>query len=459
MDTNYTSRISWNFWAIVLLHFSLYICIGVYPVNIENLMADLPGTTASGISFITITALVISTIAMLLFGYYGEALTAKISRRNLFFIVNICWILGIGLRVVAFDYNIFLFSTVFFAIGSGAAFLPLGYPIIADSYPPERRANRFGIMYIALLVGSAFGSIIAALLTNFWGVTAWRISYLIGMIVSSIAIIFYFIVGIEPERGRSEPELQDFKGKLDSTYKLTFRNFLQVLQNNSIKGILLYEICLGVQYSALSIWTIYYLTTKITVPNAIMIATIIPLIGSIGAIIGTALGGRFGDSFYRAGKIRGRISISVFGLIVGIIVFFIFYSIPFFSSSIEELVLFIFIFTSLSFVGYLFSSFAIGNIYSIFSEVTTPELRGIANSLLGIMINLGGVIGQFLIVLMVQIDLGLLSSGIIIVLAIWLFGVIFWILPYIYYPKEAKELRNLMSMRRKDLDQQLSGNS
>jgi hypothetical protein len=35
---------------------------------------------------------------------------------------------------------------------------------------------------------------------------------------------------------------------------------------------------------------------------------------------------------------------------------------------------------------------------------------------------------------------------------IWLGGALFWVFPYLYYPKEAKECRDILLKRREELD-------
>ncbi|MFX1299143.1 MAG: MFS transporter, partial [Promethearchaeota archaeon] len=327
--------------------------------------------------------------------------------------------------------------------------------MIGDSYPPEARGKKFGLMHIAIFMGLGLGNIIGAVITNTLGPIAWRYTYGIGSILSFIPLINYFFSGFDPERGRSDPELQDFKGKIAYDYKITFHNLVQVFKRKSNTGILLYEICAGIQGSALTTWTIFYLTSLIDIPNAIVIATTVSLLGGLGAIVGTVFGGRMGDSLYRTGRLRGRVLISSVGLIVGILFVIIFYTIPFHTSTHTETILFTVIFITVSFAGSLFTSLCVGNIFAIFSEVSRPELRSIANALLGVFFNIGGVIGQFIVATLVGIDMALLQFSILLVLSVWVCGTAFWIITFIYYPKESKELRNIMAQRRKELDQSL----
>jgi MFS family permease len=216
---------------------------------------------------------------------------------------------------------------------------------------------------------------------------------------------------------------------------------------------------MGVQGAALSTWAIFYFTSIIEMPNAILIATAIAMLGMLGAILGTAVGGRIGDRFYQGGKVRGRVLISVVGLLIGIALFFVLYTIPFHSATVAEAVGSTSIFIVLSIVANFFASVCAGNIFAIFSEVTLPELRSISNSLLGVLVNLGGVMGNIIVASLVELDSTLLRLGISIVLAVWLFGTAFWVITYIYYPREAQELRINMANRREEYNNRLSDHS
>ncbi len=453
MDETYNQKVKRNFHAIVLLHLTFYTCIGFFAVNLKNFLVDLPGTTPMGIGLLTMTGLITGTVSILLFGYYSERLAKKLSRKTIFSITSLCWVLGIALRTISPHYYFFLFSTILFSVGASAAFLPFGYAMIGDSYLPEERAKRFGLMHIALLAGTGLGNIIGAILGNFLGAPAWRVAYGIGALAGTMALIYYWIVGMDPEHGRSEPELQDYRGKIDYQYKINYRKFVQLIRIKPITGILLFEIGVGVQSAALATWTIFYLTELIAIPGALLIATTIPLLGGIGAIVGTAVGGKVGDSYYQRGKIRGRVMISLVGLLVGICFTFIFYNIPFFNTNPEEIVLFTVIFIAIYLGGSFFSSLCVGNIFAIFSEVTVPELRSQANALIGVMVNVGGIFGQFIVAYLININIQLMHSAIILVLLVYLFGISFWIITFVYYPREAKQLRNRMMRRREKLDQ------
>jgi hypothetical protein len=101
----------------------------------------------------------------------------------------------------------------------------------------------------------------------------------------------------------------------------------------------------------------------------------------------------------------------------------------------------------LGFFGFFFISFANGNQFAIYSDVSIPELRGTVNALSGIMLNLGGITGNLLISTLIQNSLGFLSLSITLVLVIWLVGSFSWIIPYFYYSKESGIQKSIITIR------------
>lgn len=220
-------------------------------------------------------------------------------------------------------------------------------------------------------------------------------------------------------------------------------------------AIFLTVLCSGIALSTLGNWAIFYLSTKIASSNAEGLATAIYLLIGLGALPGTIIGGKMGDSSLRQGKIRGRIVISITGLISGVSLMMIFYIFPFFTYHSIFVVISWIIFIALGFIGYCFSYFSMGNQFAIYSEVCIPELRSTANAINGLMLNIGGIMGNLIISSLIQSNLALLPLAIFSVLAIWLFGSFLWFIAYSYYPKDILNRRNGLSRRREVLNQQI----
>jgi MFS family permease len=440
-----------TFRLISLLYFMMFFCGGILPVNINNLLDYLPKTTKFGIGVVTAGGLTVGIISILIFGYYGDKISNKLSRKRVFIYTNSVWIFTYGLTSLSLNYFCYLIFILIGAIGTGA-FLPLGFSMIGDFYSPKDRGKRYGMMSFNLTLGAGMGIIFGGLLGNYMGSFGWRIAYGLGFILALLALIFYVLSATEPERLRSEPEFENFEGEIKYNYKITFDNLKQLFKIRSIGGILISVLCSGIAGATLGTWAILYLTTKIDSTDAEFIVTTIYILAGSGALTGAIIGGRLGDKYFKSGKIKGRVVVSFIGLIVGISLLLAFYLIPFFYETLVQFVFSLIFFVIIGYLGFFFTAFTAGNQFAIYTEVSLPEVRSTANAINGLMANIGGIIGNLIISSMIERNESLLPLAVFVVLIIWLCGSVFWIIPYYYYPRELKECREILLKRRKDLE-------
>ncbi len=450
MDENFEIEREKNFQSLWWLYFMIFFFTGILPVNIGNLLLNLPGTTPFGLGVLVASTMATGMISMITFGYFEDKISEKYSRKKIFLISNLIWVIADGLICFSTNYFSLLIFAIIGAVGAGA-FLPIGYSIIGDSYSPKERGTKYGLMQIGLTLGTGTGIIMGGLLGAYAGPNGWRFAYGLGGILSLLALYTYYKSGINPKRGQAEPEFNNLNGEINYNYKLTFKNLVQLFKKKSIASIFIYMICFGIS-STLGFWAIFYISTKFDGPNAGLYATTILILSGIGALPGAFLGGKIGDSMYKAGKVKGRVILSMGGLIIGIFCFFGFYLIPFnTATSLQTIVSWIF-FIAIGFLGFFFTSLSAGNIFAIYSEVCVPELRSTANALNGIMLSIGGIIGNLLLSSFIERDMSLFSMAISLILLIWLISTLLWIIPYFYYPREANECRDLLAKRRIELE-------
>ncbi|MFX0001227.1 MAG: MFS transporter [Candidatus Hodarchaeota archaeon] len=425
------------------------------PVNIDNILLYLPKTTKFGVGFLIASNLIIAIISILFFGYYVDKIAAKYSRKKIFILTNSMWIISYGLASVSLDYFYYLIFLTLSAIGSGA-FLPIGFSMIGDFYAPKQRGKRFGAMSFALIIGNGMGIISGGLLGSYVaGPVGWRLAYIFGFILGILALFTYINKGIEPERGRAEPEFESFEGKINYNYKITINSLKDLFRRRSIGAILLYVLFSGLATSTLGTWGIFYITLKIGTADAELAATTIYLLAGAGALPGSIMGGKLGDLYLNKGKVRGRTIISFIGVIFGVLFTLIFYLTPFFTANTTQIIMSWIFFIITGFLGYMFSTFSTGNQFAIYSEVCLPEVRSTANAMNGLMVNIGGIIGNLLLSSLIENNISWLPLAISLVLFIWLAGTLFWIIPYFYYPKESKICSDILLERRKELEKKI----
>jgi len=440
-----------TFRSIWFLYLTLFYCTGVLTANMDNLISFLPGTTEFAIGLSIAAFYIISIVSSLFFGYFCDKISEKISRKWLFFYTNIIWIIGYGLASLAFNYVFYLIFISIAAIGSGA-FLPIGYSIIGDFFPPKDRAKKYGTMQVSIGIGVGVGVILGGSLGTYLGSGGWRYAYGAGFILSLIPLLIYGLKAVNPKRASSEPEFIDLKGSIEYDYKITLSNLLTVFKKKSILSVLLYVLCQGIAISTVALWGIFYLSIKINGGGTELYASILYLISGAGGLPGVIIGGRLGDKYYNSGKLRGRVIFSFIGVVIGSVCLLGFYLLPFFTGTIIEITFSWIIFIFLGFMGYFFINFSVGNQFAIYSEVCAPEVRNTANAFNSVMVNIGAIIGNLVLSSLIEQNLSLLPFSVSLVLLINLLGAVFWIVTYFYYPKETEEFREFMRKRRLEIE-------
>jgi MFS family permease len=439
-----------TFNSLWFLVFMIYFCYGIMPVNIDNLLMNLPGTTKLGIGICAASYLLSTSISLIFFGYYEDKIIDKKIRKKVFVCTNFLWVIAYGLISISINFHFYLFFTIIAAIGIGA-FIPLGFSIIGDFYSPKNRGKKYGSIHFSLTIGTGLGIIVGGLLGNYAGPNGWRFAYAISFIFGLIAVINYFLKGMDPKRGMAEPEFKDFKEDFIYDYRIDIKSLGVILKKKSVASILIYTLFAGIAISTIGAWGIFYLTSKFSGVYAEMSAAGLYLLTGVGILPGAVLGGRLGDSLYHSGKIRGRIYLTSIGLISGIICLMIFFLLPISATSPLELVINWVFFLIIGFLGYFLVSLSTGNIFAIYSELVVPEARSTVNSFNRIMSNIGGIIGNLIFSGLIENDNSLLSYAMFFILLCWMGGTSLWIITYIYFPKEFKDYRKLMDERKNEI--------
>ena len=400
-DTKFT------FYSIVGIYFMMYLCIGILPPNIPNLLKALPLSSSAGFGLLVATNLLVGMVVMLVLGYFGDRMYSKISRKSMFFLTNFIWVSCYGLIAVVPNFLVMLCFVAIGAIGVGA-FLPIGFSMISDLFSPETRGTKFGMMHFVLVLGNGCGMLLGSLFGPLNLGTGWRLVYFFAGLFALITLLGFWLYGKNPSDIDAEPSLY--------RYSFNTKEVKLILKQKSLLGILGAVLGSWVAMATLATWSIFFLSQSFwNTPTA----TIIYIIAGLGALPGAIIGGKLGDIKYRNGAPRGRVLISCVGTIVGISCFFIFYSFP------------IMIFCG--FLGYFFTAFAIGNQFALYTELVPIHFRNTVNALNGIMMNLGGIIGNLLISSLIRINTSILQGALFLILWIWVISTLCWKLPLDYY--------------------------
>jgi len=132
-------------------------------------------------------------------------LADRVHRRNLLAALLAVWSLMVGLAGNAGQF----FTLVAARIGIGAMDAggqPCSVSIIADLYPPQRRASAVAVFYVGVPLGMAAGFMAGAMLAAHWG---WRTALFVAAAPGLLLSVALLLWVREPQRGASENSTVD----------------------------------------------------------------------------------------------------------------------------------------------------------------------------------------------------------------------------------------------------------
>ena len=349
-----------------------------------------------------------------------------------------------------------------------AVIIPTSQSIIADYFPPAKRGKAFGWLGLTGVLGVIFGTIFATALvtdtTYILGIDAWRFVFLVWGIVSATIGFLVLLLAKDPIRGKTEPELtKDLTAEKAAQFTVKRGDYIKILKNRTFALIVLQGVVGTIPWNGILFMVIWLQYIGFDAVVAGLIFAVIAL----GAALGNLLGGFLTD---RAAKWRprsGKIILAQIAVASGIpLAFVIFSIIPKVTESMPLFLIFGVI------TGLLISwNTPINN--SIFSEIFEPEIRGTVYSVdrvfeggisaigtvivgavatvLGYVTPIGDI--SLLPPLVKYANMMALAQAMLWVAVIpWIFCLIFYTFVYYTYPNDAGKIRNLLELRRKEIE-------
>ncbi|HYW70909.1 MAG TPA: MFS transporter [Pyrinomonadaceae bacterium] len=204
--------------VLTLVNFLNYIDRQVLPAVAPTMRAEL-GLSQAEIGFMEDALLISFTVLALLFGRLGD----RYSRTKLMAAAAAAWSIATALTAIT-DHSPWLPSGVQFQIPilhltvllSGVAlglcavralvgigessYSTITPTLIADYFPPERRATALGTFQAAIPMGFALGYVIGGVLASYFG---WRAAFVIVGLPGLITAVIVWLLK-EPQRGKTE---------------------------------------------------------------------------------------------------------------------------------------------------------------------------------------------------------------------------------------------------------------
>ncbi len=300
-------------------------------------------------------ALLIGAVLYPIWGYLYD----RFARAKLLALASFIWGSTTWLSAIAPSYPLFLVSRA--STGIDDSSYPGLYSLISDYFQPGIRGKVYGILQLTQPLGYMLGLVLATFLS---GMLGWRsVFYITGSLGLIVAVVIFFGVKEAP-RGQSEPELAD----LDQigVYKFDMKVALGLFRKRSLLLLFAQGFVGAFPWNVITYWFFRYLETERNYSSNEVLLTMAPAILVLAG--GYFVGGAVGDYIFHRTP-RGRLLVSMVGVITGALLFSITLNIP-----VGEQTLFLVMMV----ITALFIPFASPNVISTVYDITLPEVRSTA---------------------------------------------------------------------------------
>lgn len=368
-------------------------------------------------------AIIVGAVLYPVWGYLCD----RFSRAKLLALASLIWGATTWLSAIAPTYPTFLVTRS--STGIDDSSYPGLYSLIADYFPPKARGKVYGLLQIAMPMGYLIGMVLALVLG---GVIGWRaIFYITGSLGIVMAIVIFFGVK-EPERGTSEPELENVEqtGKYHFDWKVA----RDLFKKRSLILLFLQGFVGVFPWQVITFWFFRYLQTERGFADNDVLVTMVIAILLLAA--GYPIGGALGDWLFGKTK-RGRVIISAIGVITGAVLLYIAIKVPYENKTL---------FMVMMALTAVFIPFASPNVLSTVYDVTLPEVRSTANSIQYFIEQGGSAVAPTLAGL-IAVNSSLENSILIICISAWVLCFLFFLGVIYLLPKDIDLLRKQMAER------------
>lgn len=406
------------FFFLLFQHFDFRMLVSVAPEILSEF-----NIRWSGLDPITVISLLAGLIFFFVWGYFYDSHTRKYLISLAGFIWGVSsWLIGIAPTSTTFFASI--------AVGGidNASYSGI-YVLIGDLFTPRNRGKILGLIHISQPLSLLLG----ILFVRWLGQPAnWR---MILFFTGALGILMTFIVyfGLrEPKRGANEPALAEIR--MSGVYLFDWKTAKDVLTSPGLMLIYAFGLFGGIPWFVLTTYLGSYLReSRAVAPENIYQILLPPL---IALTLGSPLGGWLGDRLSRLRR-DGRILISIAGVVLPGL--FLYIAIK--TQEFQPLQ-----FTFLMSLMGIYMSFYWPNMVASIFDITLPEFRASATSIMLFFQVLGSLLGNGLISLM-QNRVGLEVALLWICLSAWAACLIILVGLLKLVSNEIEELRRHMAYR------------
>ena len=368
-------------------------------------------------------ALLVGGIFYPIWGYLFD----RYARPKILALAALVWGSTTWLSAIAPGFGAFVATRA--STGIDDASYPGVYSLVSDYYEPTRRGRVISVLQLTGVIGGITGM---GLATTFRDSLGWRgVFYITGGLGILIAFVMYFGLREVP-RGQSEPEMQNLDQVV--TRKFSWATVKELIKRPTLVLLFVQQFFHVFPFTMINSWYFRYLETErnLTAENVFLAVGVFALMTALSGLIGGALG----DYLFKKTP-RGRLIVALVG-IVGLMIFF-----PLvLNSPPENFTLFLLMQV---FAG-LFWSFEWPNAVSTVQDITEPEVRSTAHSIIGVAETVGSALAPLLAGVLAM-GSSLKNAMQIITLSAWSVGLVTLGLVLVVIPKDVHRLRKIMAKR------------
>ena len=407
------------FFLFVLLHQADKLLISPLTTPIMETF----GINEAQMGAVSTAALLVAAAFFVLWGYLYD----RFSRSRLLALASFIWGSTTWLNALAPNYSTFLVTRA--STGVDDASYPGIFSLLSDYFGPRLRGKVYGLIQVAQPVGFMMGTLLA---TMMGGAMGWRsVFYVTGSAGILVAVLIFFGVR-EPVRGQAEPELAGLED-LSST-KINWGVIKGLLKKPSFLVLLSQGFFGSFPWQVLVFWFFRYLEVERGyTPDEAMMAMMVAI---VPLSFGYLVGGGVGDFFFRRTP-RGRVLTAMVGVLAGAIFLALLLTQPTADGRLSI--------PLLALMG-LTMSVASPNVIATVQDVTEPEVRGTAQSVMSLADTAGSALAPFLAGL-IAVSYSLHLAILVICISTWLLCAVLFGVTAIFIPGDVARLRHTMEAR------------
>ena len=279
--TDPTPRYSWYvLWALFVVYIFNFLDRQILAMLIEPIKAEL-GVSDTAMGLLTGPAFAAFYLTA---GFPLARLADRYSRTTLITIGLVVWSGMTAVSGLARNFAQLALARIGVGVGE-ASFTPASHSLIADYFPPERRATALAIFAAGAGLGQIFGYLTGGYVGEFIG---WREAFfLVGLPGIAVAVVFRSTVR-EPARGASEERRVQSGGESVwgvIRYLAGRRSFVFLAVSASLHGFSSYGV---------GTWTAVFLM-RVHELSLSQAGLVLALVAGASGFVGQILGGRLSD--------------------------------------------------------------------------------------------------------------------------------------------------------------------